>query len=411
MVICSPLAGMVGNIVGLKWVLVLGTLGYVPYSAALYCNSAFGTQWFLLFGAATCGISASALWTAESAIGVGYPEPARRGLYISIWLTLNQLGSVIGSCILLGMSVGKDVKGGISPNVYLVLVGLQCLGLPLSLLISPADKLIRTDGQKPVLTARKRTLKSELKAFWKICTTKRIALLVPIFISVQWGQTYQGNYLAKYFTVEARALAGFLIAVVGMIVSLIFGWMLDLTVLRRSQRAKVSWVFLVAIFIGIWIYNLVVQVHYSKTHPTIDIHSHEFSRAVGVYILFRIGYQAGSLWVYWILGTFNVEVDNLALTTGLLRAGESLGSAFSYTVGAVKAASLLTNLIVAVVVFMASVPPTTWAAWLVTDDKTVGDLEEEVEGEEVTIEAPKSDLSEKTRDSDRGDSDRIEVGE
>jgi MFS family permease len=81
MVFCAPLSGIIGNLIGLKWVLVFGTLGFVPYSAALYCNSKFGTEWFLIFGAATCGFSAAALWTAEAAIGVGYPEPAKRGTY------------------------------------------------------------------------------------------------------------------------------------------------------------------------------------------------------------------------------------------------------------------------------------------------------------------------------------------
>lgn len=53
----SPLASIVGNIVGLRWLVVFGTIGYVPYSAALYVNSTNGTQWFLIFGAVTCGLS------------------------------------------------------------------------------------------------------------------------------------------------------------------------------------------------------------------------------------------------------------------------------------------------------------------------------------------------------------------
>lgn len=57
MIIASPLFAIACNRWNLKWVLVVGTLGYVPYFAALYCNSAFGTEWFLLFGSVTCGIS------------------------------------------------------------------------------------------------------------------------------------------------------------------------------------------------------------------------------------------------------------------------------------------------------------------------------------------------------------------
>lgn len=73
--------------------------------------------------------------------------------------------------------------------------------------------------------------------------------------------------------------------------------------------------------------------------------------------------------MYWILGTLNTDVDTLALTSALLRGGESLGSAFSYGVGASKSASLLTNLIVAATVFWVSVPPTTWSMVSLRDEK------------------------------------------
>jgi hypothetical protein len=88
----------------------------------------------------------------------------------------------------------------------------------------------------------------------------------------------------------------------------------------------------------------------------------------------------GGVWMYWILGTYDADVDTLSLTTGLLRSCESLGSSFSYAVGAVSSATLMTNLIVAAVTFFVSVPTTTWAAWLVPDEpETVLYDEEESE--------------------------------
>jgi hypothetical protein len=57
---------------------------------------------------------------------------------VAIWLTLNKLGSVIAGAIQLALNAKTNTKGSISPQTYLVLVALQCLGLPLSLLISPA---------------------------------------------------------------------------------------------------------------------------------------------------------------------------------------------------------------------------------------------------------------------------------
>lgn len=34
---------------------------YAPYAAGLFCNSKFGTQWGVIFGAACCGVSAGLL--------------------------------------------------------------------------------------------------------------------------------------------------------------------------------------------------------------------------------------------------------------------------------------------------------------------------------------------------------------
>ena len=94
--------------------------------------------------------------------------------------------------------------------------------------------------------------------------------------------------------------------------------------------------------------------------------------------------------MYWILGTYDASVDSLALTTGLLRSCESLGSAFSYAVGAVNSASLMTNLIVGVVVFVASVPTGTWAAWAVPDALDDGARSDEEGSVENVVEEVKA---------------------
>ena len=55
---CSIFA-VLANKIGLKKVAIIGTLGYAPYSAALYVNNRYGTEWFVLVGGATCGLAAS----------------------------------------------------------------------------------------------------------------------------------------------------------------------------------------------------------------------------------------------------------------------------------------------------------------------------------------------------------------
>lgn len=73
--------GALANKIGVKWILVLGTLGYAPYSAALYVNNRYGVEWFVIFGGATCGVAAAALWSSEAAIALGYAGVGERGKF------------------------------------------------------------------------------------------------------------------------------------------------------------------------------------------------------------------------------------------------------------------------------------------------------------------------------------------
>lgn len=210
---------------------------------------------------------------------------------MGIWLALQKLGSVIASAIQLGLNLSRDSKGKIGPNTYLVLVALQCLGLPLALLIAPPNKLIRQDGKKPILRSSSAPpkFKAEGKAFWRVMTTKRIALLMPVFMAVQWGQTYQGNFLAAYFTVRARALAALIIAIVGMIVNPLFGWFLDQRAWRRSRRAKISWAVVTVLYVAVFVWCLILQVEYANasTVPDLDYTSSGFGKGVAGYIVYR----------------------------------------------------------------------------------------------------------------------------
>ncbi|KAH8429010.1 uncharacterized protein LDX57_006681 [Aspergillus melleus] len=371
MIFMSPLFAVLSNRWSLKWVLVFGTLGYAPYSASLYTNSVYGTQWFMLFGAATCGFSAAALWVSEAAIGVGYPEEHRKGTYIAIWFGLNKIGSIVATSIELALNVQGDQKGTISPDTYLILIALQCLGLPLAFLVSPVNKLIRSDGTRPTLP-RRTTIAEGFRGFWHVCKRPEIAALIPIFLTSQWAQTYEGNYLATYFTVRSRALAAFVVTWVGLAVNIVYGWFLDSKLIgRRSTRARAGWILLIASYTVTYIYNLVVQAEYARTNPTFDIGSPGYARAVGVYCLFFVPYNAFAVLGYWVLGTFDRSIENLTFSAALLRGSESLASTISYALGASKDVSLLTNLIVAAVLFWASVPTTTWSTWQVKDDDEI----------------------------------------
>lgn len=64
------------------------------------------------------------------------------------------------------------------------------------------------------------------------------------------------------------------------------------------------------------------------------------------------------MFVYWIIGTFNNDLETLTLTVGIVRSFESVGSAVSFGIGAAKGVSPMANLIVAFVMFFICVPAT-----------------------------------------------------
>ena len=72
MVFGCSLFGILANRIGIKPVLIIDTLGYAPYSASLYINNQYGTEWFVLFGGVTCGIT------------LGYGDVKDRGKYTGI---------------------------------------------------------------------------------------------------------------------------------------------------------------------------------------------------------------------------------------------------------------------------------------------------------------------------------------
>jgi hypothetical protein len=61
---------------------------------------------------------------------------------------LRELGQLIGASIQLSLNIKQNKRGKVGYSTYLVLIGLQCLGLPLALLLSPPEKVIRPDGTK-----------------------------------------------------------------------------------------------------------------------------------------------------------------------------------------------------------------------------------------------------------------------
>lgn len=219
--------GPIANRIGLKWTLVLGAVGYPVYSAGLYTNNRYGNVWFVLVGAVACGVSAGLFWASEGAVALGYPPPAKRGQYMNIWLVFRTGGPILGGAILLALnhSPNQKAKGKVGYQTYLVFIALQCLAVPVGLLLSPPEKVQRSDGSK-VKIVQEKSFAAEMRALIAASKRRDILLLLPVFWAAYFNQ-YSGNFQTYYFGLRARCLIGFLTNFSGIISSFLVSTLLD----------------------------------------------------------------------------------------------------------------------------------------------------------------------------------------
>ncbi|UZJ55595.1 hypothetical protein CBS101457_004915 [Exobasidium rhododendri] len=332
------LAGGLCNVIGTKWTLMIGVVFYTPYASSLYCNNRFGTEWYVLFGAALCGIGASMFWASEAAIGVGYPGEAERGRSVAIWLALRNLGPLIGGAISLSLNMNGTKAGRVSYTTYLALIGIQCLGLPLTFLLSAPSKVVRKDGTPiPYMKRGDTTFPKELKAIWKALCAPHMLLLIPVFITGIWGVTYQSNYLTTYFSVRSRALASLLTAIANFAADFLIGVLTDTKRLgSQARRARIIWAGIALSTTGLWAWQVATQVHFTRHSTAVDWagSTPSFNNAIAVYILWKFVYEAQLVYLYWLVGTYPTADGTMPRIMGILRTFESVGSAFSYGVGA-----------------------------------------------------------------------------
>lgn len=331
------------NIIGFRWTLAIGTLGYPLYAAGLYVNNRQGVEWFVYVGAVACGISAGFFWSVEGAIATGYPEQHKRGRYIATWFTFRNFGNIIGGAISLGINVNINQRGKVGYQTYLAFIAIQCLGFPLGLLLSNPEKVVRDDGSR-IEAPRGTHWRTEFSEMWRLLKSRSILLLIPLFWYFGWIQAYPGTYLATYFTVRSRALGSFMSAVVGTLATWLTGTLVDLPWLKsRTRRAILTYVLIALLNSATWIWAVIIQDEYRKTHPVLDwgVQS-TFGRGFGVYLFERISLGMVENYIYWCISNLSDSPGDQIRYSSLLRGIETAGVAVGFGVQAVPTALIVT---------------------------------------------------------------------
>jgi len=194
----------------------------------------------------------------------------------------------VGGAIVLALNnnAAAKAKGKVGSQTYLIFVALQCLSVPVALLLTPPEKVQRTDGTVVKLDPRT-SFKAEALALWKTCKRRDVLLLLPVFWAAYFNQ-YTGNFQTYYFGVRARALIGF----VGNFGTLLASWLISLLLDYKGftvkKRITVGFYYVIMWHVIAWTYGWVIQEKYTANPPSYDWADKGFTEGFFVLVLWSM---------------------------------------------------------------------------------------------------------------------------
>lgn len=299
MILTCALSSVFVKYIGIRWTLILGAAGYCPYAAGLYCNNRFGSRWFVLFGAACCGLGAGLFWMAEAAIALSYPEPRNQGRFLGIWLSFRVAGQILGGAVNLGLDVNRNEAGSVSYAVYLVFVALQALAPFVGLLLTAPSKVQRTDGVAVSCEIpRSQSVTQELAATAKLFFSKRFLLIVPLITQAVFAEAVFFTYEGLWFTVRARALGSFLSGFIAIFAGNILGAFLDRNSLSLKFRSRWAFAVILTLQGAWWLWGTIIVTRFRQTKPVYDwVDGDGFGNAFAWFLLQVGGFQLNYMYL------------------------------------------------------------------------------------------------------------------
>ncbi|OAL56272.1 cytochrome c oxidase subunit 1 [Pyrenochaeta sp. DS3sAY3a] len=389
MIVSCWLTSTLVKYIGIKFALVVGTIGFAPYSAGLYLNNRFGVEWLVILGAAFCGISAGIFWATEAAIAIAYPEPRNRGRMIAYWITWTCVGRILGGAINLGLNTDKDTAGKVSYTVYLIFIALQCLGPFVALLLNRPSQVQRSDGQ-PVKLEIYDNPWQEIKATTKTFLSKDFLLLVFWIGQGVYSEAVYYTYIALWFSVRARSLGSFLSGVVAIIATNLLGAWLDHHSLTLKKRARWAFVVIMVTQGAWWIWLTVNVTQYNRSGPLFDWADEGFGRAFAPFIFLVAGFQLNYNFAFFLVGQISKSPQETIRLAALLRGTESAWQALSYGLNALPIFATVGGPYFNFGIWAVAILP----AWLVV--KTIGVDKHSEEREEARADRSEESIGEKS---------------
>ncbi|GAQ12036.1 UNC93-like protein C922.05c [Aspergillus lentulus] len=322
-------AGSIANRIGLQLTLSFGGFGYFLYVASLLSYNHNKNSGFLIFAGALLGVCAGLLWCAQGAVMMSYPRENEKGKFIAIFWVIFNLGGVIGSLIPLGQNMHSSA-GTVNDGTYIAFMVLMALGFVLAWFLSDSKYVVRKDGSR-VISMKNPTWKSELLGLYETLRTDYyIVLFFPMFLASNWFYGYHFNSVnGAYFNIRTRSLNSLLYWLMQMVGAFVFGQLLDLKFLSRPTRAKLNWLILLVVTMGVWGGGYAFQKQYTRdtAKKDADFTSHGYVGPMFLYMFYGFYDAAFQTCAYWFMGSLSNNGRKLANFAGFYKGIQSAGAA------------------------------------------------------------------------------------
>ncbi|ORY68894.1 major facilitator superfamily domain-containing protein [Pseudomassariella vexata] len=324
------LGGPIVNKLGVKWSLVVGAMSFPIRGSSYYCNSQFGNQWYLIMGAFFTGIGTGCWYVAESGAIMSLAPSGARGKYLALWIVARNLGQLVGGAINLAKNHRKGAEGGVTPDTYVAFLIIECMALPFALLISPLERVVRSDGTR-ILVSESLSTKQE---FRKIRFTMSSKLILLSALWAIWSFFYSGSwstYLGTYFSVRSRALSSLISPFFCIVGCFGLGFILDIKSLSQRRRAQLGLFTVVILNLGVYIWSIVMQVRFDESSPgKIDWDAQLYPSAFLPYFFVQTTGPLSQSYMYWLLSSFATDAQSNVRNGAAFRCLEAVGQAISY---------------------------------------------------------------------------------
>ncbi|KAL6500989.1 hypothetical protein OROHE_025186 [Orobanche hederae] len=330
------LGGGIYNILGPKLTLVAGCLTYVLYAGSFLYYNHYHHQAFAVIAGTFLGIGAGLLWASQGAIMTSYPPHDRKGLYISLFWSIFNMGGVIGGFIPFILNFNRTEAISVNDGTYIGFMIFMSIGTLLSLSILHPSRVVRDDGSR-CTNIRYSSISIEAGEILKLFLDWRMLLMVPASWASNFFYNYQFNNVnGILFNLRTRGLNNIFYWGAQMIGSVLIGYIMDFSLKSRRARGLVGIGIVAVVGTAVWGGGLAKQLDYSRRDfPTRKVDFKDGRDFVGPFVLYFSYGLLDAMFqsvVYWVIGALADDSEILSRYTGFYKGVQSAGAAVAWQI-------------------------------------------------------------------------------